>query len=421
LTPSPDLDLFQPGIAMPIYQYKAINPEGKETTGAMDASDRGGALRQLRSQGLIPVEVGETLIEASPRRAARPSRKKRKIKTRELVMFTHQMNSVLKANIPLTQALAIISSQSESEVLREVLTEVREAIEGGASMADAMREHPGVFPPLYVNTVRMGEEGGVLDRVMAQLAEFLEANYALNAEVRSAMYYPAAIVCMAVLSVTFILVFVMPRMTKVFLESGQILPLPTRLLIGAGDFLSTRGWVIPIILGGLFALMKWWLSTEDGRYKWYRFLRAMPALGIFIKKVGVTRIAQTMASLLQSGVPALDALRLVAATVGDAVVQRALFEVCDKVQKGQGISKPLAQANVFPILFTQMVRVGEESGELEAMFAQVANAYSLEVRYATKNFISLMEPIIIGVMAIVVLFIVMALALPMMKMGQLAH
>jgi type II secretory pathway component PulF len=171
----------------------------------------------------------------------------------------------------------------------------------------------------------------------------------------------------------------------------------------------------------LFGAMRWWLSTEAGRYNWYRFLRATPALGTFIKKVGVTRISQTMASLLQSGVPALDALRLVAATVSDAVVQRSLQEVCEKVQKGQGIAKPIGQSNVFPILFTQMIRVGEESGELESMFTQVASAYSLEVRYATKNFISLMEPVIIGVMAIVVLFIVMALALPMMKMGQIAH
>ncbi len=405
---------------MPVYQYKAITPEGKETVGSLEALDRTGALKSLRSQGLIPVQVSDFVIEG-PKRPGGGIRKRRKIKTRELVMFTHQMNSVLKANIPLTQALSIIASQAESDVLRDVLTEVREAIEGGSSMADAMREHPGVFPPLYVNTIRMGEEGGVLDRVMAQLADFLEANYALNAEVKSAMYYPAAIVCMAVLSVTFILAFVMPRMTAVFLESGVDLPTPTKILISAGNFVSTKGWTIPLAGILFFGGMKWWLSTESGRYNWYRFLRATPALGTFIQKVGVTRIAQTMASLLQSGVPALDALRLVAATVGDAVVRRSLQEVCEKVQKGQGIAKPIAQSNVFPILFTQMIRVGEESGELESMFTQVANAYSLEVRYATKNFISLMEPVIIGIMAIVVLFIVISLALPMMKMGELAH
>jgi type II secretory pathway component PulF len=405
---------------MPLYQYKALTPEGKETIGTLDALDRASALKAVRNLGLVPVQVTDNVTEVT-RHISVGKRRKRKLKTRDLVMFTHQMNSVLKANIPLTQALAIIGSQAESEVLREVLSEVREAIEGGSSMADAMREHPGVFPPLYVNTVRMGEEGGVLDRVMAQLAEFLEANYALNAEVRSAMYYPAAIVCMAILSVTFILVFVMPKMTKVFLESGQVLPGPTRFLIASGSFLSTKGWIIPIIGVAIFGAMKWWLSTESGRYNWYRFLRALPALGAFIQKVCVTRIAQTMASLLQSGVPALDALRLVAATVGDAVIQRALKEVCEKVQKGQGIAKPLAQANVFPILFTQMIRVGEESGELESMFTQVASAYSLEVRYATKNFISLMEPVIIGIMAIVVMFIVISLALPMMKMGELAR
>ena len=388
--------------------------------GSLEALDRPNALKSVRALGLIPVQVTDSVIEG-PKRPSPGPRKRRKIKTRELVMFTHQMNSVLKANIPLTQALSIIASQAESDVLRDVLTEVREAIEGGSSMADAMRDHPGVFPPLYVNTIRMGEEGGVLDRVMTQLADFLEANYALNAEVKSAMYYPAAIVCMAVLSVTFILAFVMPRMTAVFLESGQDLPTPTKILIAAGNFVSTKGWTIPIAGMLLFGAMKWWLSTESGRYNWYRFLRATPALGTFIQKVGVTRIAQTMASLLQSGVPALDALRLVAATVSDAVVKRSLQEVCEKVQKGQGIAKPIAQSNVFPILFTQMIRVGEESGELESMFTQVANAYSLEVRYATKNFISLMEPVIIGVMAIVVLFIVISLALPMMKMGELAH
>jgi type II secretory pathway component PulF len=403
---------------MPTYQYKALTAEGKETSGKLDAADRPAILKLLRAQGLVPVHISDSAAEAAAAKKSAPSRKKRKISTRELVMLTHQLNSVLKA-LPVTQALAVISSQAESEVLKEVLTEVRESIEEGSTMADAMREHPGVFPPLYVNTVRMGEEGGVLDKVMAQLADYMEADYALNAEVKSAMYYPAAIVCMAVLSVTFILIFVMPKMTQVFLESGAKLPWPTRFLIGLGNFLATKGWILPIVLVGAFSLLKWWLRKESGRFYWYTFLRSFPALGVFIKKVGVTRIAQTMASLLASGVPVLDALRLVAGTVNDAVVRRALAEVCEKVQKGQGLSKPLAQSNVFPILFTQMVRVGEESGELEGMFAHVAAAYSLDVKYAIKNFLSIMEPMIIMLMAAVVMFIVLALALPMLKISQM--
>lgn len=406
---------------MPIYAYKALTAEGKESTGQLEASDRSTLLRSLRQQGLVPVQVTDTAVETEQRRPVAVKRRRRKIKIQELVMFTHQMNSVLKANIPLTQALGIIAGQSESLVLRDVLTEVKESIEEGASMADAMREHPGVFPVLYVNTIRMGEESGVLDKVMTQLAEFMEASYALNAEVKSAMYYPAAIVIMAVLSVTTILVFVMPRMTSVFIEMNIELPLATRVLIGLGDFMSSRGWMLGIAgIGAVFAF-RWWLKTEDGRYNWYRFLRWLPVLGTFLKKVAVTRIAQTMASLLQSGVPALDALRLVAGTVSDAVVQRALKEVCEKVQKGQGISKPLAQANVFPSLFVQMVRVGEESGELETMFEQVSDAYTLDVRYAIKKFIGLMEPAIIMIMAAIVLFIVVALALPMMKISQMTH
>ncbi|MCG3198716.1 MAG: Type II secretion system protein F [bacterium] len=402
---------------MPIYSYQALTPEGKETAGKLEAPDRASVLKTLKGQGLVPVDVVDS-AEAVAKRAAGAGRKRRKLKTRELVMFTHQMNSVLKANIPLTQALAIIAGQAESEVLREVLTEVREDIEEGSSLADAMREHPGVFPPLYVNTVRMGEEGGVLDQVMAQLATFIESSYELNSEVKSAMYYPAAIVGMAMLSVSFILIFVMPKMTAVFLESGARLPWATRMLISLGDFMSTRGWVIPIVGVGIFLGMREILKQESGRYYWYRLIRSLPAVGVFVQKVGVTRIAQTMASLLQSGVPALDALRLVAGTLNDAVVRRALSDICDKVQKGQGIARPLAQSGVFPTLFVQMVRVGEESGELESMFSHVASAYSLDVRYAIKNFVSLMEPMIIGVMAVVVMFIVLALALPMMQIGQ---
>lgn len=406
---------------MPTYSFKALTAEGKETTGKLEAADRATILKLLRSQGLAPIQISDTAVETGPaRRTGASSRKRRKVKTRDLVMFTHQMNSVLKANIPLTQALGIIGSQAESEVLKDVLTEVRESIEGGSSMADAMREHPGVFPPLYVNTVRMGEEGGVLDQVMAQLAAFIESSYELNSEVKSAMYYPAAIVSMAILSVSFILIFVMPKMTAVFLESGVELPWATQLLIGLGTFMSTRGWTLPIMGVLFFFGMRAVLRNETGRFHWHRLLRVTPALGTFIQKVGVTRIAQTMASLLKSGVPALDALRLVAGTVNDAVIQRALAEVCDKVQKGQGIAKPLAQSGVFPILFVQMVRVGEESGELEGMFSHVAEAYSLDVRYAIKNFISLMEPVIIGIMAGVVMFIVLALALPMMKISQMA-
>jgi type II secretory pathway component PulF len=283
-----------------------------------------------------------------------------------------------------------------------------------------MKEHPRIFPPLYVNTVRMGEMGGVLDQVMSQLAVFMESDYELQSEVKSAMYYPVAIIIMAVLSVTFILLAVMPKITPIFLSSGMELPMATRFLIGLGDFVGTKGYLILLAVGAVFGGLKYMLSFEEGRFRWYRFLRATPGLGTFIKKVGVTRIAQTMASLLQSGVPALDSLHLVANTVNDAVVKRGLREACEKVQKGQGIAKPLAQSGVFPSLFTQMIRVGEESGELDAMFVQVANAYNLEVKYATKNFVSLMEPIIIGVMALVVMFIVLALAMPMMQISQMA-
>lgn len=406
---------------MATYHYKALTSTGETVSGKIEAHDRSSVLRTLKDQKLIPIEIEDAAGDRSGAEAkARQARKKGRVKIRDLVMFTHQMNSVLRANIPLTQALAIIGSQAESETLKEVLTDVRESIEGGASLADAMKEHPKVFPPLYVNTVRMGEMGGVLDQVMSQLAVFMESDYELNSEVKSAMYYPVAIIIMAVLSVTFILLAVMPRITPIFISSGMELPAATRFLIGLGDFVGSKGYLILIGLAAVFGGMRYMLSHEEGRHRWYRFLRATPGLGVFIKKVGVARIAQTMASLLRSGVPALEALRLVAGTVTDAVVKRALREACEKVQKGQGIAKPLAQSGVFPSLFIQMIRVGEESGELEAMFVQVSAAYNLEVKYATKNFVSLMEPIIIGIMALVVMFIVLALAMPMMQITQAA-
>jgi general secretion pathway protein F len=408
---------------MPTFQYKALTAEGKTVVGRLEAGDRSGILKQLKDQGLIPVEVGDSVGSSESSAAAKTAAKakrKYKIKIADLVMFTHQMNSVLRANIPLTQALTIIGSQAESDDLREALRDIRESIEGGASLAEAMREFPGIFPPIYVNTVRMGETGGVLDQVMEQLADFMESSYALRSEVSTAMYYPAAIIMMAVLSVTFILYAIVPRMTEMFLDSGIQLPLPTRILIGAGNIVTHQGWLILLILIGGFIGFRYWLTTEEGRYQWFRFLRAVPGLGVFIKKVGVARIAQTMSSLLQSGVPALDGLRMVSNTVSDAVVQRALKEACEKVQKGQGIAKPLAQTGVFPSLFVQMISVGEESGELEEMFSQVSAAYNLEVRYAIKKFTSLMEPLIILVMAVVVLGIVLSLALPMMEISKLA-
>jgi len=408
---------------MPTYRYKAVSTSGETTTGRVESIDRSGVAKQLREQGLLPLEIsdagaaegGGTAVERSTR-----SRKRRKVKMRDLVMFTHQMNSVLRANIPLTQALSIIGNQADSETLSQVLIEIRESIEEGSSLADAMRAHPNVFPPIYVNTVRMGEHGGVLDRIMGQLADFMESNYELTSEVKSALYYPSAIICVAIGSVTFILTAIVPKMTDMFLQSGIELPAPTRFLIAAGDFITSKGWLIAILIVGGIVAFRSWLKTEEGRYQWYRFLRSIPGLGTLIRKVGVTRIAQTMASLLQSGVPALDALRLVADTIGDAVVKRSLGEACEKVQKGQGIAKPLAQTGVFPSLFVQMVSVGEESGELEEMFGEVSSAYSLEVRYAVKNFIGLMEPAVILIMAVIVAFIVISLALPMMKISELA-
>ena len=407
---------------MPTFQYKAVTTSGQTTTGKMDSIDRSAVLKQLRDRGLLPVEVSDLSADStgSGAKTASKPKKRRKVKMRDLVMFTHQMNSVLRANIPLTQALQIIANQAEVDVLRDILIEVREAIEEGSSLADALKQHPGAFPPIYVNTVRMGEHGGVLDQVMKQLADYMEASYELNSEVKSAMYYPAAIVCVAIMSVTFILTAVVPKMAEMFLKSGVALPLPTQILIGMGDFVVSKGWIIflTVVVGA--SVFRYWLRSEEGRYRWYKILRSVPALGTFIRKVGVTRIAQTMASLLQSGVPALDALRLVATTVNDAVVQRSLREACEKVQKGQGVAKPLAQSGVFPSLFVQMISVGEESGELEGMFTEVANAYSLDIKYAIKNFVGLMEPIIITLMALIVLFIVIALALPMMEISKLA-
>lgn len=390
-------------------------------SGRLEALDRAGVLETLRARGLLPVEVKDAAeTQTAARKESRARKRRRKIKSRDLVMFTHQMNSVLRANIPLTQALAIIGNQAESETLGAVVKEVRESIEEGSSLADAMREHPSVFPPIYVNTVHMGEVGGVLDKVMAQLADFMESSHALNAEVKSAMYYPAGIILMAVLSVSFILLTVIPKLTPIFLESGVELPAPTRFLIGMGDVLGEYGVYIALGLAAAFFGFRKWVRTPEGNYQWYRFLRAVPGLGIFIQKVVVARIAQTMASLLQSGVPALEAMRLAANTVNDGVVRRSLKEACEKVQKGQGISKPLAQTGVFPTLFVQMVNVGEESGELEEMFTQVSHAYNLEVRYAIKSFLGLMEPMVIGIMAVVVAFIVLALALPMMKISEVA-
>jgi len=335
-------------------------------------------------------------------------------------MFTHQMNSVLKAHIPLTSSLAIIGSQTESESLKEVLSGVQSSIEHGSSLAEAVSEYPEVFPPIYVDTIRMGEEAGSLDEVMGQLADFLETSYALGAEVKSALYYPAAIITMAILSVSFILAFVMPQITPVFLASGIDLPASTRFLISLGNFVAGKWWIVLIGLAIFGVLMKWALSTDVGRYGWFVALRRMPGLGPFLQKVAVARVAQSMSTMLQSGVAALEALRLVRGATGDAVVQRGIGEVCEKVQKGQGIAKPLSEAGIFPTLFVQMVRVGEQSGDLEGMFSRIADAYALELRYAIKNFTSLLEPIIILIMAGVVGFIVVSLALPLLQLADIA-
>jgi type IV pilus assembly protein PilC len=360
-------------------------------------------------------QIMVTKIDAQKARAeAKPKAPKggKSVPAKNLAIFTRQFSVMIDAGLPLVQCLDILGKQEPHKNFSAVILKVREDVEAGAALADSMKRHPKTFDALYSNMIAAGEAGGILDTILKRLATYIEKNVKLKGEVKSAMIYPVAVVVIATLVVGAILWKVIPTFASLFAGLGAQLPLPTRVVMAASDIVVAWGWLIIVALGGVGYGLKRYYGTDGGRHAIDKLMLKAPILGNIIRKVAVARFCRTLSTLLASGVPILDGLDITAKTSGNAIIEDAILVTRAGIERGETISGPLRDTNVFPSMVVQMINVGETTGALDAMLSKIADFYEEEVDTAVAGLLTLLEPIMIAFLGVVVGGIVIAMYMP---------
>jgi type IV pilus assembly protein PilC len=391
---------------MPVWTYSARTVSGEIKRAEHEAASRDEVMAHLRSQRLIPITVRE-----KPK-GINLSIGGGKVKTRDIVIMTRQFATMINAGLPLVQALDILAKQSDNKVLQSTLQDVLYDVESGNTLADAMRDHTKAFTPLYVNMVAAGEAGGILDTILVRLAVFLEKAEALSRKVKGAMIYPAVISVVALTAIVVLLLFVIPTFQQMFASFDQALPLPPRIVIRASDNLQQYWWGMAGGVAVVVWLFRRWIATSSGRLTFDRILLRLPIFGNLARKSSVARFTRTLGTLLSSGVTILDGLEITARTSGNRVIHDAIMNSRSSIAGGESISEPLRASGVFPPMVTQMINVGEETGDLDGMLTKIADFYDDEVDTAVESLLKAMEPLMIVVLGTVVGGMIVAMYLP---------
>jgi type IV pilus assembly protein PilC len=396
---------------MPTFAYSGRTRAGQTVSGERVADTVDAAIAALRREQIQVTRIDPAKAakaEAKPKAAAKGA----KAPSKNLAIFTRQFSVMIDAGLPLVQCLDILGKQEPDKGFSGVILAVRSDVESGAALADAMKKHPRAFDALYSNMIAAGEAGGILDTILKRLAVYIEKNVKLKGQVKSAMIYPCAVIVIATVVVAAILWKVIPTFAQLFAGLGAQLPLPTRVVIAASDNLVAYGPFILVGLGGIGFAIKKYYDTPAGRYQIDALMLKMPILGMILRKIAVARFCRTLSTLLSSGVPILDGLDITAKTAGNAVVEEAIQKTRSSIERGETVSAPLRETNVFPSMVVQMINVGETTGALDAMLAKIADFYEEEVDTAVAGLLTLMEPIMIAVLGGVVGGIVIAMYMP---------
>jgi len=397
---------------MAVFTYSGRGTGGT-MTGEIEAPDRTSAVGELRKRAILVTKIQERAGGKSPSKAGG------KVKDKEMAIFTRQFSTMIDAGLPLVQCLNILAEQSESKNLRDVTGRVARSVEQGSTLADSLRRHPRTFDDLFTNMVEVGESGGILDVVFQRLAAYIEKAAALKRKVKGAMIYPASIMGVAALVVIFMLTFVIPTFTKMFKDLGADLPLPTQVVVWLSEFVRTYILlIIAAIIGCVFALRAYY-RTEKGQATIDALLLKVPVMGSLIRKVAVARFTRTLGTLVSSGVPILEGLRITARTAGNKVVEKAVLQCRAAVTAGKTLAEPLKASGVFPPMVIQMISVGEQTGALDAMLSKIADFYDDEVDTAVSAMTALLEPIMIVVLGVLIGGLVVAMYLPIFKLVTL--
>jgi general secretion pathway protein F len=398
---------------MPVFSYTAADHAGKTVDGVMEAVDVRAVVERLHRDAYYPIRVAPQ----AERTAWWGGRGR--IGQRDLLTFTQQLATLVEAGLPLDRALSVLEGLAASPRLKSVVGDLLRGVRGGSAFSEALaRHHPRPFSRLYINMVRAGEKGGVLEVTLRRVAEFLEARAAFVESVVSALIYPAIITMASAGAIVFLLAFVVPRFAVIFSDLGQTIPLPTQILLQVSAVVRTYWWV-----GGLAvmaAIVGWrvWTSTPEGRLAWDRTVLQIPLVGDISLKLEVSRFARTLGTLLTSGVPVLSALAVVGEMMSNHIVSRSVQRLADSVKRGAGLATPMGENAVFPPLAVHMVRVGEETGRLEEMLLKVADMLEADVKTELRRIIGLLEPAVILTMGLVVAFIVVAMLLAIFSINE---
>src|SRR5438105_2198213 len=398
---------------MPVFAYAGTARGGKSVTAEINADSREMAIDQLRSQGITVKS-----IEEKKKAKGLFGEKKQKITDKDLVIFTRQFATMINAGLPLVQCLEILATQSDNKTFGKLIGEVKMDVESGTTYADALKRHPKTFSNLYCNMVQAGEIGGALDVTLQRLAAQLEKAAKLKAQIKSAMVYPAAIVGVAIIVVSVLMVFVIPIFAKMFTDFGGVLPAPTLLVMGISEFMQKYIVLMIAAAAGGVWLLKRYYATPAGRIQIDTLMLKLPVAGDLIRKIAVAQFTRTFGTLLQSGVPIMEGLEIVARIAGNKIVENAILDARQNVGEGKTLSDPLSKSAVFPPMVVQMINVGEATGALDPMRGKIAEFYDDEVDAAVAALTSLLEPMLMVFLGTVIGFIVIAMYLPIFKMAS---
>jgi type IV pilus assembly protein PilC len=405
---------------MPEYKYNAIDRNGAQTTGKIEAPNDEQARQKLMARGLMVTSLVGDTGAAKPVTAAAPAKKSfsfgSKVSAEDVTTMTRQLATLIVAGLPLLRALELIHKQERNLHFKSVLGMIAESVSQGNNLSEALAAHPKVFDRLFINMVKAGEAGGVLDKVLDRLAKFREKAQRIQKKVKSAMVYPGVVVSVAVVIVYILMVKVVPSFQKLLSSQKLALPPLTQLVVGISTALTDYWYVTPFVIFGIYYGMKLWLSSTKGKELFDRIIFKLPKIGGFVQIVSVSRFARTFGTLMASGVPILQAINITRDTLDNVVIANSLERVHDRVRDGEPLSIPLEQTGVFPQMVTSMIQVGEETGQLPEMLNRVADIYDEEVDNAVTALTSIIEPVLIVFLAVVVGAIVLAMFLPLIAL-----
>ena len=399
---------------MPSFEYVAIDKAGRTIKGSIDADSVRAARQKLRARAIFPTDIRESIAAAQQKTTdLRKYLQSDRVSTKDLAVFTRQIGTLVGAGLPLVAALNALSDQTDSPTLRRITVQVREAVEEGSSLAKAFGAFPKAFPRLYVNMVAAGEASGTLDKVLNNLADYLEGQLLLRSKIRSALFYPVMMLVVCALVIIALFVYVVPRIVDIFIKKGQQLPLPTRIMMWVSHSIINYGLYIAILGAGLVWLVYWYYRQEEGKRRIDRLLLRLPIFGAIYVKVATARTALTLGTLLGSGVQLLTALEITKRIMANIHYEEGLEQARVGVQEGRSLAAELAKTKLYPSMLSHMIAVGEKSGELEMMVEKAGTAYENEVKATLEGLSSLLEPLITVIVGMIVFFIVISVLLPM--------